>query len=136
MTMLLPLWSPIFSVSIYLFSYREEMLIGVGDIHPDGQHFQIFCQFEQTKYCNKSAIFNLILTTLHRIHGRIVVNACVKYRKPIFIGTDKVKNTGYIPHSPCDRVLVTTKYLLFDMMRFTLFRWPNNQMQINTCTQH
>ena len=29
--------------------YREEMFIGVGDIHPDGQHFQIFCQFEQTK---------------------------------------------------------------------------------------
>ena len=29
--------------------YREEMLISVGDIHPDGQHFQIFCQFEQTK---------------------------------------------------------------------------------------
>ena len=24
--------------------YREEMLIGVGDIHPDGQHFQIFCR--------------------------------------------------------------------------------------------
>ena len=30
--------------------YREEMFIGVGDINPDGQHFQIFCQFqEQTK---------------------------------------------------------------------------------------
>ena len=29
--------------------YREEMFIGVGDIHPDGQHFQIFGQFEQTK---------------------------------------------------------------------------------------
>ena len=28
---------------------REEMLIGVGDIYPDGQHFQIFCRFEQTK---------------------------------------------------------------------------------------
>ena len=27
----------------------EEMFIGVGDIHPDGQHFQIFGQFEQTK---------------------------------------------------------------------------------------
>ena len=23
--------------------------IGVVDIHPDGQNFQIFCQFEQTK---------------------------------------------------------------------------------------
>ena len=25
------------------------MFISVGDIHPDGQNFQIFCQFEQTK---------------------------------------------------------------------------------------
>ena len=29
--------------------YREEMFTGVGDINPDGQHFQIFCQIEQTK---------------------------------------------------------------------------------------
>ena len=29
--------------------YPEEMFIDVGDINPDGQHFQIFCQFEQTK---------------------------------------------------------------------------------------
>ena len=29
--------------------YQEEMFIGVRDIHPDGQNFQIFCQFEQTK---------------------------------------------------------------------------------------
>ena len=29
--------------------YQEEIVIGVGDTHPDGQHFQIFCQFEQTK---------------------------------------------------------------------------------------
>ena len=28
---------------------REEMFINVGDIHPDGQHFQIFCQFKPTK---------------------------------------------------------------------------------------
>ena len=28
---------------------REEIFIGVRDIHPDGQHFQIFCQFDQTK---------------------------------------------------------------------------------------
>ena len=27
----------------------KKILIGVGDIHPDGQNFQIFCQFEQTK---------------------------------------------------------------------------------------
>ena len=30
--------------------YREEMFIGVGDINPDGQNFQIFFQFEQTKW--------------------------------------------------------------------------------------
>ena len=29
--------------------YQEEMFIGVGDIHPDGQHFRIFYQFDQTK---------------------------------------------------------------------------------------
>ena len=29
--------------------YRKKIFIGVGDIHPDGQNFQIFCQFEQTK---------------------------------------------------------------------------------------
>ena len=29
--------------------YQEEMFIGVGDINPYGQHFQLFGQFEQTK---------------------------------------------------------------------------------------
>ena len=29
--------------------YRAEMSIDVGDINQDGQHFQIFGQFEQTK---------------------------------------------------------------------------------------
>ena len=28
--------------------YRKQIFIGVGDIHPDGQNFQVFCQFEQT----------------------------------------------------------------------------------------
>ena len=64
------------------------MFTGVGDINPDGQHFQIFCQFEQTK------ILNWILTTLHWIHGRIVVNACVKYRKKIFIGVGDIHPDG------------------------------------------
>ena len=27
----------------------EKIFVGVGDIHPDGQHFQILCQFKQTK---------------------------------------------------------------------------------------
>ena len=35
---------------------------------------------------DKSAILNWILTTLHWINGRIVINACVKYQKKIFIG--------------------------------------------------
>ena len=52
------------------------------DIHPNGQNFQIFCQFEP----KKSAIMNFILTLFNRIHGTIVVNACVKYEKQIFIG--------------------------------------------------
>ena len=30
-------------------NYRKQIFIGAGDIHPDGHHFQIFCQFEQTK---------------------------------------------------------------------------------------
>ena len=29
--------------------YRKQICIGVGYIHPDGQNFQIFRQFEQTK---------------------------------------------------------------------------------------
>ena len=40
------------------------------------------------------AIFNRILTTLHRIHGRIVKNACVKYRKKIFIGVGDIHPDG------------------------------------------
>ena len=27
----------------------QKIFISVGDIHPDGQNFKIFCQFEQTK---------------------------------------------------------------------------------------
>ena len=27
----------------------EKIFICVGEIHPDGQNFQIFCQFEETK---------------------------------------------------------------------------------------
>ena len=30
-------------------NYQKQIFIGVGDIHPDGQNFQIFFQFEQTK---------------------------------------------------------------------------------------
>ena len=31
-------------------TYWKKILIGVGDMHPDGQNFQILCQFEQTKW--------------------------------------------------------------------------------------
>ena len=74
--------------------YSEEMYIGVGDINLGGQHFQIFCQFEQTKNGDKPAILNWILTTLHRIHGRMVVNACVQYREEIFIGVGDINPDG------------------------------------------
>ena len=45
---------------------------------------------------DKSVILNLILTTLHRIHGRIVVNACVKYQKQILIGVGDMHPDGQI----------------------------------------
>ena len=43
---------------------------------------------------DKLAILNLIQTILHMIHGRIVVNACVKYRKKIFIGVGDMHPDG------------------------------------------
>ena len=39
---------------------------------------------------DKSAIFNLIRTNLHWIHWRMVVNACVEYRKEMFIGVGDI----------------------------------------------
>ena len=42
----------------------------------------------------KSAILNLILTTLHRIYGRIVVNACAKYQKHLYIGVGDMHLDG------------------------------------------
>ena len=47
-------------------------------------------------WAKNNRILNLILIKLQRIHGRFVVNACVKYRKKcslvleIFIRTDKI----------------------------------------------
>ena len=46
------------------------------------------------KNCNKSAIVNLIKTKLYRIHGRIVVNACVEYRGEMFIGVGDIHPDG------------------------------------------
>ena len=50
----------------------KKKIIGVGDIHPDEQNFQIFHQFEQTKTAISRPFWNLIQTKLYRIHGRIV----------------------------------------------------------------
>ena len=58
--------------------YRKKIFIGVGDMHPAGQHFQILCQFEQTKWWLVGH-FEFDPDNFHRIHGRIVLNACVKY---------------------------------------------------------
>ena len=45
---------------------------------------------------NKSAILNLILKKLPMIHGRIVIKACVKYWKKIFIGVGDIHQNGQI----------------------------------------
>ena len=64
----------------------KQILIGFGDIHPEGQIFQIFGQFWANNNGNKSTILNLIQMKLHRIHGSIAVNDCAKYWKKILIG--------------------------------------------------
>ena len=43
---------------------------------------------------DKSAIWYWILRTLHRIHWRIVINACVKYQKKIFISVGDIHPDG------------------------------------------
>ena len=74
--------------------YPEEMYIGVGVIYSDGQHFQIFCQFEPTKMVTSRPLVNWILTTLHRIHGWMVVNACEQYQEEMFIGVGDIYPDG------------------------------------------
>ena len=69
--------------------YREEMFIIVGDIHPDRHIFKYFLNLSKQN-SNKSAILNLIMTKLHRIYGRIVINVCVKYRNKIFISVGDI----------------------------------------------
>ena len=58
----------------------------------DGQNLKYFVNLSK----QKMAIFNLIRTKLYRIHGRIVINACVKYRKKIFIGVGDIHPDGQI----------------------------------------
>ena len=64
--------------------YRKQIFIDVGDIHLDRQHFQINCQFEQTKMAISRPFF----------HGRIVVNACVQYPEEMFIGVVDIYPNG------------------------------------------
>ena len=62
----------------------------MGDIHPDGHNF-----VNLGKQMARSCLFgNLILKKLHRIPGRIEVNACVKYLKKIFIGVGNINPVG------------------------------------------
>ena len=42
-----------------------------------------------------SSILNLMMTNLHRIYGRIVVDACVKYGKHLFIGVGDIHPDGH-----------------------------------------
>ena len=58
--------------------------------------FSNILSISANKNGEKSAIVNLIWTKLHRIHGRIVINACVKYRKTIFIGVEDIHPDGQI----------------------------------------
>ena len=78
---------------MYVKSIGKKLLIGVGDIHPDGQNFKYFVDLSKQK-CVKAPIFNLIQTKLHRIHGRMVVNACVEYREEMFIGVGDIHLDG------------------------------------------
>ena len=43
---------------------------------------------------DKSTIINLIRTKLHRIHRRIVVNACLENREEMFIGVGDIQIFG------------------------------------------
>ena len=48
-------------------------------------------------------IFRLIRMKLHRIHGKIVVNACVKNKEKIFIGDGDIYPDGQISGRPDGR---------------------------------
>ena len=76
--------------------YRKEIFIGVRDIHPDGQNFQIFCQFEQTKMVISRPFWIWSWRNFTGFIGRIVIKACVKYRKKIFIGVGDIHPDGQI----------------------------------------
>ena len=73
--------------------YRKPIFIGVRDIQPEGQNI---LSISAKKNGEKLTILNLVLTKLHRIHGRIVINVCLKYRKKIFIGIGDIHPDGQI----------------------------------------
>ena len=53
---------------------------------------------------------------LHRIHGRIVVNACVKYGKPLFVGVGDIQPDGQIYQIFCQ--FEQTKWREFGHFQF------------------
>ena len=80
----------------------KKIFIGVGDIHPDGQNFPNMFSIWANKNDDKSAIMNLMRTKLHRIHGRIVVNACVEYLEEMYIGVGDIHPDGQISDGRTD----------------------------------
>ena len=70
--------------------YMEEIVIGVRDIHPDQQNYQIFCQFKKTKM----AINRPFWIWSRRNFTGFMVNACVEYQEEILIGVGDIHLDG------------------------------------------
>ena len=75
-------------------NYQKQIFIGVGRYKSGRTTFSKNLSIKANTNSDKSAILNLILTSLHRIHWRIVINSCVKYRKKIFIGVGDMHPDG------------------------------------------
>ena len=69
------------------------MLIGVGYIIQTDKNFKYFVNLSKQNG-DLSAIMDLIRTELHRIQGKIVVNACVEIREEMFIGVGDIHPEG------------------------------------------
>ena len=82
--------------------YRKKIFIGVGDMHLNRQHFQILCYLCKQNG-DKSAISNLILKTLHKIHGRKSLMLVQIIREKIFIGVGDMHPDGQISDGRTDR---------------------------------
>ena len=74
-------------VGIVCVKHRKQFLL-VFEIFLRTTKFKNILSIWANKNDDKSAILNLILKKLHRVNGRIVINACVKYRKPIFVSVE------------------------------------------------